>query len=157
MNPDTLPSCTANCTISPSRKKEYIPEGSSAGEAGFAVCWAGDAAVADCRASANVDITSDATNAADTRHLRIMFAPVVIHHCTPPRVGERATSRRDHTAAGAAFRYNPSTCSTVEDDAAQYRNRAPARSFSERSCHPGERNLAARRGLQASGAVVRTG
>jgi hypothetical protein len=66
-----------------------MPEGSSAGATGFAVCWGGDAAVVEDRASAKV--TSDVTNAANTRHLRIMFAPVITHHCTPPQVDERAT------------------------------------------------------------------
>src|ERR1035438_9912627 len=93
MKPDSLPSSSVSCTNSPSRKKEYIPEGSSAGEAGFAVCWAGDA-VADCRASAKVNVTSDVSNTANTTPLRIIFAPVVTHHCTPPQVGERATSHR---------------------------------------------------------------
>jgi hypothetical protein len=103
MKPDTFPSSTANCTNSPSRKKEYIPEGSSVGEAGFAVCWAGDAAVADCRASANVNVTSDVTNAANITYLRIMFAPVVIHHCTPPRVSERASFASRSTRRKRSF------------------------------------------------------
>ncbi len=59
-----------------------------------------------------------------------MVAPVVNHHCTAAQVGERATiASLMSPAAGAVFRYNPSTCSTVEDDVAQYRNQAPARSF----------------------------
>jgi hypothetical protein len=93
MKPETLPSSNVSCTNSPSRKKEYIPEGSFAGAEAFAVCWAAGAADEDIgRASAKV--TTEAATAANIRHLRIMFAPVVIHHCTPLRVGERATSHR---------------------------------------------------------------
>jgi hypothetical protein len=94
MNPDTLPFSTANCTTSPSRTKEYMPEGSSADAEGFAFCWGGDAAVTDSRAGASVHVTAKPTNNANPMHLAIMVALMVNHHCTPPWVGERATSPR---------------------------------------------------------------
>src|ERR1035441_5760381 len=89
MKPETLPSSNVSCTNSPSRKKEYIPEGSFAGAEAFAVCWAAGAADADT-GHASAKVTTEAATAANTRHLRIMFAPVMIHHCTPLQDSGRA-------------------------------------------------------------------
>ncbi len=53
-------------------------------------------------------------------------------------------------ATAAVFRYNPSTCFTVEDDVGQYRSQAQTRSFSQRSRHFGQRKCVARDGNRTS-------
>src|SRR5271157_1585847 len=63
-----------SCTNSPSRKNEYMPEGSLAASFALPVfCVAGEDGC--CRASAK--LKSEITSAVETRHLRTMVAPVI--------------------------------------------------------------------------------
>src|SRR5271157_586360 len=120
-----------SCTNSPSRKNEYMPEGSLAASFALPVFCAADEDGC-CRASAK--LKSEITSAVETRHLRTMVAPVMIIMACRCWITKQ---QLPEAAISAIIPVLPAG----GDDGRRYYGPAPARSFSVRS----------------SGAAVRTG